>query len=126
MGHAYRDAWVVDDTVAMTIAVPREKVVQLRALLDEWPGDRREAPVKEIRSLLGKSLHLSEVVRPGKFFGRRILNQIVLEPFKAEETDVSFAALSNHRRGVARLNSEFHADLELWRLIIEMPTGRYH
>ena len=49
MGHAYRDAWVVDDTVAMTIAVPREKVVQLRALLDEWPGDRREAPVKEVR-----------------------------------------------------------------------------
>ena len=78
MGHAYRDAWVVDDTVAMTIAVPREKVVQLRALLDERPGDRREALVKKIRSLLGKSLHLSEVVRPGKFFGRRILNQIVL------------------------------------------------
>ena len=123
MGHAYRDAWVVDDTVAMTIAVPREKAVQLRALLDEWPGDRREAPVKETRSLLGKSLHLSEVVRPGKFFGRRILNQSGLEPFKAEETDVRFAALSNHRRGVVRLNSEFHADLELGRLIIEMPTG---
>ena len=40
--------WSID-TVAMTIAVPREKVVQLRALLDEWPGDRREAPVKEVR-----------------------------------------------------------------------------
>ena len=49
MGHAYGDAWVSIDTVAMTIAGPREKVVQLRALLDEWPGDRREAPVKEVR-----------------------------------------------------------------------------
>ena len=33
------------DNVAMTIAVPREKVMHLQALLDEWPGDRREAPV---------------------------------------------------------------------------------
>ena len=40
--------WSID-TVAMTIAVPREKVVQLRGLLDEWPGDCREAPVKEVR-----------------------------------------------------------------------------
>ena len=40
--------WSIN-TVAMTIAVPYEKVVQLRALLDEWPGDRREAPVKEVR-----------------------------------------------------------------------------
>ena len=40
--------WSID-IVVMTIAVPYEKVVQLRALLDEWPGDRREAPVKEVR-----------------------------------------------------------------------------
>lgn len=111
------------DTIAMSMSVPQEKVAQLRAMLEEWPGDRREAPVKEVRSLLGKLLHLSEVVRPGKFFVRRILNQLGLEPFRAEETDDRFALRGQRRRGVVRLNREFHADLEFWRLIMEMATG---
>ena len=65
--------WTID-TGSMTISVTQEKVAQLRALSAEWPTDRRVATVKEVRSLLGKLLHLCEVVRPGKFFVRRILN----------------------------------------------------
>lgn len=95
----------------MTIAVPQEKVVQLRALLEEWPGDRREAPVKEVRSLLGKLLHLSEVVRPGKFFVRRILNQLGLEQFKPGETDDRFAVKGRHWWWGVRLNA---SSMRIW------------
>ena len=114
--------WSID-TVAMTISVPQDKVVQLRLLLDMWPGTRRVAPVKEVRSLLGKLLHLSEVVRPGKFFIRRILNQLGLAPFQAGETGEGFGMGGRRGRGVVRLSREFHADLDFWRLVIEMATG---
>lgn len=79
--------------------------------------------MKEIRSLLGKLLHLCEVVRPGKFFIRRILNQLGLAPLKAEETDGGSVVVSRRKRGVVRLTREFHADLAFWRLVIEMATG---
>lgn len=60
--------WLID-TMAMTISVPQEeKFVQLQDMLDQWPASRRTATVNEARSLLGKLLHLSEVVRPGEFF----------------------------------------------------------
>lgn len=95
--------WSID-TVAMTISVPHEKVVQLRVMLAEWPVDRRVANVKEVRSLLGKLLHLSEVVRPGKFFIR-------LEPERASEADRRFVGGDTGRRGTVRLGGEFHADL---------------
>lgn len=114
--------WSID-TVAMTTSVPQEKVVQLRALLDEWPVDRREAPVKAVRSLLGKMLHLSEVVRPGKFFVRRILNQLGLAPLKTGEVDAGIVGGGRFRPGVVRLGREFHDDIAFWRLVIEMATG---
>ena len=58
--------WTID-TVSMTTSVTQAKMAQLRDLVGEWPTDRRVATVKEVRSLLGKLLHLCEVVRPGKF-----------------------------------------------------------
>jgi len=63
----------------------REKVAKRRELLREWPADKKTASVIEAQSLLGKLLHLSEVVRPGRFFVRRIINQLGLAPFKAGE-----------------------------------------
>lgn len=56
------------EMLGWSISVPQGKLIQLCVLLSEWPTDRRTATVKEVRSLLGKLLHLSEVVRPGKFF----------------------------------------------------------
>ena len=115
--------WTID-TVSMTISVTREKVAQLRALLAKWPTDRRVATVKEVRSLLGKLLHLCEVVRPGKFFVRRILNQLGLAPLKAGEgTGNRFAVGGKQRRGCVRLSREFHDDLAFWRIVVEMATG---
>ena len=62
-------------------------------------------------------------MRPGKFFVRRILNQLGLAPLKAEETGGGFVVGSRRRQGIVRLYREFHADLDFWRLVIEMATG---
>ncbi|CAN0456082.1 unnamed protein product, partial [Pylaiella littoralis] len=69
--------WILD-TSTMTISVPPTKLTQLCDMLAEWPVTRRKASIKDVRSLLRKLLHLCHVVRPGKFFIRRILNQLGL------------------------------------------------
>ena len=56
------------DTVAMTISVPLEKLERLRDTLHEWSPDRVVASDEELRSLIGRLLHLCEVARPGKYF----------------------------------------------------------
>lgn len=114
--------WSID-TMSMTIAVPQEKISRLRVMLDQWPGERTTASVKDVRSLLGKLLHLCEVVRPGKFFIRRILNQLGLAPLKEGERDGGAVAGARQMRRVVRLGREFHADLDFWRVILAMSTG---
>ena len=71
------------DTVAMTTSLPQTKLGQLRELLAGWPRDHRSAPESELRSLMGKLLHVCEVVRPGKVFVRRMLNQLGTPPVQA-------------------------------------------
>ena len=90
----------------------------------EWTTDRRVATVKEMRSLLGKLLHLCEVVRPGKFFVRRILNQLELAPPKAVEAMGNGVAVGSKQRcGCVRLSREVHDDLVFWKIVVEMATG---
>ena len=55
------------DAVAMTISVPLEKLERLRDTQHEWSPDRVVASEEELRSLIGRLLHLCEVVRPGKY-----------------------------------------------------------
>lgn len=71
---------------------------------------------------MGKLLHLCEVVRPGKFFVRGILNQLGLAPLKAGEDagTTHFVVGGKYRRGcVCR---EFHEDLVFWRKVVAMAT----
>ena len=56
------------------------KLARTHDLLRQWPASRSHAPETEVRSLIGKLLHLCEVVRPGKFFVGRMLNQLGLPP----------------------------------------------
>lgn len=55
------------DTVAMTIAAPAEKLADMHEMLLQWPPERVSASEKEVRSLVGKLLHLCTVVRIGRF-----------------------------------------------------------
>ena len=66
----------------MTISLTKAKVAKLTGILLKWPRSRRYALESEVRELLGKLLYASEVVRPGKFFVRRMLNQLGLPPVK--------------------------------------------
>lgn len=109
------------DTVGMTISVPPAKLAQLSDMLAEWPVDRRYASITDLRSLLGKLLHLCDVVRPGKFFIRRILNQLgvgSLAQMANGSEGISFRRMQNH--GTVTLTREFHDDLAFWGMIVEM------
>lgn len=46
------------DTIAMTISLPEEKLTQLHDLLAAWPAGRRFAVESELRTLIGKLLHV--------------------------------------------------------------------
>ena len=53
--------WTID-TVAMVISLTSAKLLQLSLLLEAWPPARTVASEYELRSLIGKLLHVSEVV----------------------------------------------------------------
>ena len=61
------------DTESMTIALPPRKVDDLRAQVAKWPVGRETATVKEVLVLAGKLHHASFVIRPGRYFVRRLL-----------------------------------------------------
>ena len=60
--------------------------------------------------MIGRLLHLCEVVRPGKYFVRRMLNQVDLPPARAWSTKYH----ASHTRAASspriHLGPEFHAD----------------
>ena len=71
--------WEID-TVAMTISLPAEKLTQLHNLLAAWPAERTVATTEsEFRTLIRKLLHGCGVVRPGKYFVRRMLLAVGLD-----------------------------------------------
>ena len=107
--------WEID-TVGMTITLPPAKLVQLRDLLRQWPNDRVSASEVELRSLTGKLLHVCEVVRPGKFFVRRMLNQLGLSASKPWRDNLKMRRPS--RRTTLMLTPEFHSDVTFWRLLV--------
>ena len=46
---------------------------ELRVQLADWPARRQTATVREVLVLAGKLHHVSFVVRPGRYFVRRLL-----------------------------------------------------
>ena len=112
--------WTID-TVAMSASLPPTKLVQLRQLLARWPADRRIASESELRSLMGRLLHVCEVVRPGIFFVRRMLNQLGLPPVPAGD-DEPWGSRGRKRARI-RLGREFHDDLSFWRLLVDKAVG---
>ena len=61
------------DTVAMRIAVPRDKLHATLTMLPKWIG-RKTATKQQLLSLIGKLHHISIVVRPGRLFLRRLID----------------------------------------------------
>ena len=71
--------WEID-SVVMTMSPTKATVAELTGLLLKRPRSRRYALASEVHELIGKILYASEVVRPGKYFVRRKLNQLGLPP----------------------------------------------
>ena len=61
------------DTVKMSISLPDRKVKDFQERLEEWPEGRKTATVREVLVLAGKLHHAAYVVRPGRYFVRRLL-----------------------------------------------------
>ena len=112
--------WTID-TVPMVISLTSEKLHQLSLLLEAWPPARAVTSEYEMRSLMGKLLHVSEVVRPGKFFVRRIINQLGMSPVRPwdERFGVSGVGKGRHKlRACVRLGPEFDDDISFWRMVV--------
>ena len=61
------------DTQAMTVTIPKEKMEELATECNKWAHTGR-ASKKEIQSLVGKLIHISKCVTPGRKFIARILS----------------------------------------------------
>ena len=108
--------WTID-TVAMVISLTSAKLLQLCILLEAWPPSRTVASEYELRSLMGKLLHVSEVVRPGKCFVRRIINQLGTSPVRLWDERFGVLGAGKGRRKLracVRLSPEFHDDISFW------------
>ena len=81
-----------------------------------------------MRSLIGRLLHLCEVVRPGKYFVRRMLNQVGLPPVRTWSAKYH----ASHTRAASslriHLGPEFHVDSSFFHLLVagglRSPAGR--
>lgn len=114
------------DTVAMVIYLPPDKLLQLSVLLEAWPTSRAVASEYELRSSMGKLLHVSEVVRTRKCFVRRIINQLGMPPDRPWDERFGVSSVGKGRRKsrvVVRLGPEFHADVSFRRLIVQRAQG---
>ena len=101
--------WIVDPD-EMSVTMPPAKMQKLRRLMAEWPPSRKWAWENQVSQLTGFLLHVSFVVRPGKFFVNRLLADVGM-PQSAAASGV--ASLGREQRVV--LGPEFHGDLEFWR-----------
>ena len=117
--------WTID-TVAMVISLTSVKLLQLSLLLEAWPPARAVASEYELRSLMGKLLHVSEVVRPGKFGVGRIINQLEMSPVRPWDERFGVADVGKGRRKLracVRLGPEFHDGISFWRVVVQRALG---
>lgn len=66
------------DTDAMEARLPADKLLELARLCELWES-KSSASVRELQSLAGVLRHASDVVRPGRFFLRRIIARISVQ-----------------------------------------------
>ena len=91
-------------TKTMDIAIPQEKRLRYLRDLEQWNGKK-----SELESILGKLMHVCQVLIQGKPFLRRIIDK--LGTVKAK----------SHR---VNLNNEEKEDLEWWKLTLASWTGK--
>ena len=61
------------DSVALEIRLPEDKLLRLRALLQDWKG-RKAGKKRDLLSLIGTFNHAAKVVQQGRSFLRRLID----------------------------------------------------
>ena len=61
------------ETERMTTCLPGIKINELREMLQEWHEERSKETVREVLVLAGKLHHVACVIRPERYFVRRLL-----------------------------------------------------
>lgn len=100
--------WTLD-TQQLTITMTDTKQQKLGRILAAWPATRRVATARQVAELTGFLMHVSFVLRPGKFFVGRLLSAVGMPASSAFASQVP-----NPTRRVV-LGPLFHDDLEFWR-----------
>ena len=101
----------------------RNQLKRLRDILSEWPSDREVASEDKLRSLIGWLLHLCEVLWPGKYFARRMLNHLGLLPVRAWSAEFHASRTHTASSSRVRLGPEFHTDVSFWCLLVAGELG---
>lgn len=105
----------VVDSAHMTVCFSQTNVDNLERVLEAWPRSQWTASVKEISSLTGFLLHVSFVVRAGKFCVGCLLWSAGVRLEGREEPANDISSRSASRARVVVLYPEFFADLDFWR-----------
>ena len=99
------------DTQAMRARLPQAKLLELQQLTADWV-ERSIAGVKDLESLAGMLDFACAVVRPGRFYMRRLWNHIA----RAK-------ALTKRRDARLPLSKAAMADIEWWQQFIASWNG---
>lgn len=99
------------DTQAMRARLPQAKLLELQQLTADWV-ERSIAGVKDLESLAGMLNFACAVVRPGRFYMRRLWNHIA----RAK-------ALTKRRDARLPLSKAAMADIEWWQQFIASWNG---
>ena len=107
----------------MTISLPLRKLRDLQERLDAWPATRETATVREVLVLARKLRHAAFVVRPGRYFVRRLL-QLTMPHLNGDDGAGGGGVWGRHRtreevKKVLRLTAEFMADVGWWRWYVQ-------
>ena len=95
------------DSVALEICLPEDKLLRLRALLQDWKG-RKAGKKRDLLSLIGTLNHAAKVVQQGRSFLRRLI-------------DLSSAG--KHLDNYIRLNVSARSDIRWWGEFAEAWNG---
>jgi hypothetical protein len=95
------------DTAMMMVRLPAAKLDSLRALVESWLT-KKACTQKELRSLIGRLSHASQVVRASRLFITRL---------------IKFHAVTSHITSHVRIGSEVTKDLLWWSMYLKEWNG---
>ena len=102
---------VLIDTINMTLSLDEKRLQALQEELSLW-GKRTSASRQELQSLIGTLAFAAKVVRPGRTFLRRMLDQLKRVP-KWAQSDRKFP-----------LAADFQADVLWWTTFVREWNGK--